>query len=70
LADIIANNNELKRKIEDLVLHYEREIELMKIKISQLYEADIEALRSKLQNTNATHNRETDNLRMLLRDVR
>ncbi len=70
MADIIANNNELKRKIEDLVLHYEREIELMKIKISQLYEADIEALRSKLQNTNATHNRETDNLRMLLRDVR
>lgn len=42
----------------------------MKIKISQLYEADIEALRSKLENTNATHDRETDNLRMLLRDVR
>ncbi len=42
----------------------------MKIKISQLYEADIEALRSKLQNTMATHNRETDNLRMCLRSVR
>lgn len=70
LSDITSNNNQLKRKIEELVLHYEREIELMKIKISQLYEADIEALRSKLQNTMATHNRETDNLRMLLRDVR
>ena len=70
LADITANNNELKRKIEELVLHYERELELMKIKISQLYEADIEALRSQLQNTMATHNRETDNLRMLLRDVK
>lgn len=53
-----------------MVLHYEREIELMKIKISQLYEADMQSLRSKLQNTMATHNRETDNLRMLLRDVR
>ena len=70
LADITANNNELKRKIEELVLHYERELELMKIKISQLYEADIEALRSQLQNTMATHNRETDNLRILLRDVK
>ncbi len=37
LGDITANNNELKRKIEELVLHYERELELMKIKISQLY---------------------------------
>ena len=42
----------------------------MKIKISQLYEADLQALRSKLENTMATHNRETDNLRMLLKDVR
>lgn len=42
----------------------------MKIKISQLYEADIEALRSQLQNTLSAHNRETDNLRMLLREVR
>jgi len=70
LADIAANNNELKRKIEELVLHYERELELMKIKISQLYEADIEALRSMLQNNMSAHNRETENLRMLLRDVR
>ena len=52
------------------MLHYEREIELLKIKVSQLYEADIQALRSKLENTMATYNRETDNLRMLLRDVR
>lgn len=41
MRDIKNNNNELKQKIEDLILHYEREIELMKIKISQLYEADL-----------------------------
>jgi hypothetical protein len=38
-------------------MHYEREIELMKIKISQLYEADIEALRNKYQNSMACYNR-------------
>jgi hypothetical protein len=70
LSDIISNNNELKRKIEELVLHYERELELMKIKISQLYEADIEALRSKLREVMATHNREAENLRKLIRDLR
>ena len=42
----------------------------MKIKISQLYESDIEALRSKLQNTLAANTREAENLRALLRDVR
>ncbi len=41
LADIRANNTELKQKIEEIVKHYEREVELMKIKISQLYEADL-----------------------------
>lgn len=70
MSDIISNNNELKRKIEELVLHYERELELMKIKISQLYEADIEALRSKLREVMATHNREAENLRKLIRDLR
>ena len=70
LADITSNNNELKKKIEELVLHYERELELMKIKISQLYEADIESLRTKLQNTLAANTREADNLRAILRDVR
>lgn len=29
-----------------MVLHYEREIELLKIKVSKLYEADIETLRN------------------------
>jgi DNA repair exonuclease SbcCD ATPase subunit len=29
-----------------VILHYEREIELLKIKVSRLYEADIEALRN------------------------
>lgn len=29
-----------------MILHYEREIELLKIKVSRLYEADIEALRN------------------------
>ncbi len=37
LDDVKRNNSELKRKIEDLIMHYEREIELMKIKVSQLY---------------------------------
>lgn len=41
LADIRSNNAELKQKIEEIVKHYEREVELMKIKISQLYEADL-----------------------------
>jgi len=38
-------------------MHYEREVELMKIKVSQLYEADLESLRSKMRNSLATHNR-------------
>ena len=42
----------------------------MKIKISQLYEADIEALRSKLREVMATHSRESENLRKLIRDLR
>ena len=42
----------------------------MKIKISQLYQADIESLRSKLQNTLVANTREADNLRTLLRDVK
>lgn len=37
LQQIKENNYELKHKIEDIVKHYEREIELTKIKISQLY---------------------------------
>ena len=51
-------------------MHYEREIELMKIKISSLYEADIEALRSKMQNNQSCHDRETDNLRNMLNNSR
>ena len=66
LKDIRANNAELKAKIEEIVKHYEREVELMKIKVSQLYEADLEALRSHLRNTIAAHNRETENLRAML----
>ena len=37
----------------------------MKIKISQLYEADLESLRSLLRNEMANHNREVDNLRKM-----
>ena len=70
LADIRANNAELKQKIEDIVKHYEREVELMKIKISQLYEADLEALRSHMRNSFAAHNRETEALRSMLDDLR
>ena len=42
----------------------------MKIKISQLYEADLESLRSKLRNFLAAHNRETENLRNMLDELR
>lgn len=70
LADIKANNLELKQKIEEIVKHYEREIELMKIKVSQLYEADLEALRSHMRNSFSTHNRETEELRNMLDDLR
>ena len=62
LADIKANNEQLKKKIEDLVMHYEREVELMKIKVSELYEADLDALRTNMQNRFAAHTRERDNL--------
>ena len=57
LTDIKANNEELKNKIKEIIMHYEREVELMKIKISQLYEADLESLRSKLRNSLAARNR-------------
>lgn len=42
----------------------------MKIKISQLYEADLAALRSHMDNSFAAHNRETDNLRAMCNDLR
>ena len=42
----------------------------MKIKISQLYEADIDALRNNMQNRLGAHNRERDNLRELLKETR
>lgn len=70
LTDIKNNNAELKQKIEDVIKHYEREVELMKIKISQLYEADLEALRSHMRNSFAAHNRETEGLRVMLDDLR
>ena len=60
----------MKHKIEDIVKHYEREIELNKIKISQLYEADIESLRTKMQNSYANHSSEVDNLRDQLKETR
>lgn len=43
---------------------------MMKIKISQLYEADLEALRSHMRNSFAAHNRETESLRSMLDDLR
>lgn len=70
LKDIRANNAELKAKIEEIVKHYEREVELMKIKVSQLYEADLESLRNLLRNHLSNHNREVENLRAMLDEVR
>ena len=56
---IKENNYQLKEKIDDMVRHYEREIELNKIKISKLYEADLDSLKNKMQNSYANHNSET-----------
>lgn len=42
----------------------------MKIKVSQLYEADLAALRSLMENSFAAHNRETEGLRSMLDDLR
>jgi hypothetical protein len=70
LDDIKNNNAELKKKIEDLIMHYEREVELMKIKVSQLYEADIDALRNNMQNREAAHQRERDTIRELFQNTR
>ena len=69
LAAVRSNNDELKKKMETLVQHYEREIELMKIKVAQLYEADIDALRNTMNNRFAAHSRERDNLLDLLRET-
>lgn len=33
-----------------MILHYEREIELLKIKTAKLYESDLEALKRQLEN--------------------
>lgn len=67
---IKENNYELKHKIEDIVKHYEREIELNKIKVGELYEADINSLRSQLETSYANHSNEIDQLRNQLRDTR
>jgi hypothetical protein len=42
----------------------------MKIKVSQLYEADLESLRAHMRNSFAAHNRETEGLRTMLDDLR
>ena len=60
----------MKHKIEDIVKHYEREVELNKIKISKLYENDLESVRSKMQSSYANHAAEVDNLRQQLKHTR
>ena len=40
----------MEKKFKEMVLHYEREIELLKIKTSKLYESDLDALRKLLEN--------------------
>ena len=39
----------MEKKLREMILHYEREIELLKIKTSKLYESDLEALRKQLE---------------------
>ena len=67
---IKSNNYELKGKIDEIINHYEREIELNKIKIGRLYEADLESLRSQMQNSYANHAREVESLRNQLANTR
>lgn len=50
--------------------HYEREIELSKIKISQLYEADLQSLKSQIENSYSNHAHEVDTLRNLIKELR
>ena len=64
------NNQDLKDKLDEVIKHYEREVELMKIKVANLYEADLESLKSKLQNSYANHATETEGLRKLLKETR
>ena len=64
------NNQDLKDKLDEVIKHYEREVELMKIKVANLYEADLDSLRSKLQNSYANHATETEGLRKLLKETR
>jgi hypothetical protein len=42
----------------------------MKIKIGNLYEADLESLRNHMDNSFASHNRETEELRRMLDELR
>ena len=70
LKDIKDNNNELKNKVADIIKHYEREVDLMKIKVSQLYEADVESLKSLLRNEMANHNRQVENLKEMEDNLR
>lgn len=46
ILNIKKLNAELKEKLSEVIMHYEREIELLKIKVGRLYEADIEALKN------------------------
>ena len=70
LNDIKDNNNELKNKVGEIIKHYEREVDLMKIKVSQLYEADVESLKSLLRNEMANHNRQVENLKEMEDNLR
>lgn len=50
ITNLTNEKDELERKFKEMVLHYEREIELLKIKTAKLYEADLQALRKQLEN--------------------
>lgn len=41
ITNLTNEKDELEKKFKEMVLHYEREIELLKIKTAKLYEADL-----------------------------
>ena len=53
-----------------MIKHYEREVELMKIKVAELYEADLDALRNNMQNRLGAHERERDSLTEQVQELR
>lgn len=60
----------MERKLKEMILHYEREVELLKIKTAKLYEADLECLRRQLESQISLLASENGKLKDSLREAR